>query len=72
METPNSYFDMIVIPSDAKHNPERGITTGGTRRCQMDGCSGERIAVRWSNNKITYPCSRGCDINFEAQTITIL
>jgi len=33
-----------------------GETTGTTRVCQMDGCGGRRIAVRWPDNKITYPC----------------
>jgi hypothetical protein len=37
----------------------KGITTGGQRMCQLHGCTGMRIAVRWSDGKLTYPCSKG-------------
>jgi hypothetical protein len=37
----------------------RGRTTGGSRRCTLDGCPGYRIAIRWPSGKITYPCSKG-------------
>lgn len=36
-----------------------GLTTGAERRCQMDGCRGSRIVVRWADKSITYPCSKG-------------
>lgn len=38
---------------------ERGKTTGGTRQCKLEGCSGCRIGVRWPNGEITWPCSKG-------------
>jgi hypothetical protein len=38
---------------------EYGTPTGGTRRCQMEGCSGLRIAVRWTDSSLTWPCTRG-------------
>lgn len=36
-----------------------GLKTGGARRCQMEGCRGESIAVRWQDGKLTYPCTMG-------------
>lgn len=38
---------------------QRGVRTGATRVCSMEGCTGERIVVRWPDGKITYPCSKG-------------
>ena len=40
---------------------ETGITTGHTRHCQMHGCNGIRIDVRWPDGKLTRPCSKGMD-----------
>lgn len=36
-----------------------GIATGSTHHCTLEGCRGLRIAVRWDDGKITFPCSRG-------------
>lgn len=36
-----------------------GHPTGGKYRCQMEGCNGNRIGVRWSDGSVTYPCSKG-------------
>ncbi len=36
-----------------------GLTTGGTRRCQLEGCTGVRVGVRWPDGKITWPCTEG-------------
>jgi hypothetical protein len=37
-----------------------GVTTGAhERRCQMEGCNGLRISVRWADGKHTFPCSKG-------------
>ena len=38
-----------------------GKTTGAAYACQMDGCTGRRMGVRWPDGKITYPCSKGMD-----------
>lgn len=38
---------------------EYGIPTGSTRECKLEGCSGVRIAVRWPDGELTWPCSRG-------------
>jgi hypothetical protein len=36
-----------------------GKTTGKTHRCRLEDCPGDRIAVRWPDGKITFPCSEG-------------
>jgi len=36
-----------------------GVKTGGSHFCQLGGCGGQRIGVRWPDGKITYPCSKG-------------
>lgn len=42
---------------------EAGIRTGGIRRCKLDGCGGQRVAVRWPDRKLTYPCTNGMITN---------
>ena len=48
--------DLTVVSRDGER---KGKTTGGTRRCQMEGCLGRRPGVRWANKKITFPCTKG-------------
>lgn len=36
-----------------------GATTGTFRGCQMEGCRGTRIGVRWPDGKMTWPCTKG-------------
>lgn len=36
-----------------------GKTTGGERRCGMEGCGGRLVGVRWVDGKLTFPCVRG-------------
>lgn len=38
---------------------EKGTPTGGTRRCALEGCTGQRIGVRWPKGNLTWPCSKG-------------
>lgn len=38
-----------------------GTTTGSTHHCQMEGCRGQRVSVKWTDGKITFPCSDGMD-----------
>lgn len=39
---------------------EEGRATGTFRQCQMEGCTGVRVGVRWRRDKrITWPCSKG-------------
>ena len=32
----------------------------GYQNCRLEGCHGQRIGVRWPNDKLTWPCSKGC------------
>lgn len=45
--------NLRVYDRDGK---EYGLTTGAQRRCQLDGCTGQRITVRWPDKRITRPC----------------
>jgi len=36
---------------------ERGVRTGGYRHCQMEGCRGLRIGIRWPDGRISWPCT---------------
>ena len=38
-----------------------GRTTGGTSHCRLEGCTGLRLAVRWSDGRLTFPCTKGMD-----------
>lgn len=35
------------------------VVTGATRKCQLDGCRGQRVGVRWPDGRMTWPCSEG-------------
>jgi len=39
-----------------------GRIVSNTRDCQMEGCMGIRIGIRWKDGHITYPCSRGMKV----------
>jgi hypothetical protein len=51
----------MIIPKFviSKNGKEKGTTTGGSRMCQLSGCGGLCIGVRWSDGKLTWPCSKG-------------
>ena len=38
-----------------------GYATGSTHACQMDGCTGRRVSVRWDDGKHAYPCSKALE-----------
>ena len=45
----------------SKDRTVQGKATGGERVCQMAGCNGRRIVVRWPDGKITHPCTKGME-----------
>jgi len=51
------YKGVKVYMRDTDQDP--GIATGSTHKCQMEGCFGVRVAVKWPNGTFTYPCSKG-------------
>ena len=38
---------------------EYGKTTGKLRHCNMEGCNGLKVQVKWPDGKTTWPCSEG-------------
>ena len=49
----------VVHSRDKK---SKGKLTGGSRVCQMEGCLGRALAVRWDDGKLTYPCTKGMEL----------
>lgn len=47
-----------VIAADGE---TRGHLTGGSRDCDLESCGGKRLATRWDNGKLTYPCTKGME-----------
>lgn len=45
-----------VISADGK---ETGDVTGGRRRCQMSGCGGVCLGVKWPDGRMSWPCTKG-------------
>jgi hypothetical protein len=37
----------------------RGVASGSEHRCQLEGCGGVRVSVRWDDGRRTFPCSKG-------------
>ncbi len=35
-----------------------GILTGGHRTCALGGCTGLRLATRWPDGRLTFPCTK--------------
>ncbi len=52
-----NYKGMKIYARDTDSDP--GVATGSTHECQMEGCSGVRVTVKWPDGKVTYPCSKG-------------
>lgn len=49
-----------ILSRDGKE--EGVILNEHSYRCRMEGCSGWRMSVRWSNGRLTFPCTRGCKV----------
>lgn len=49
-----------------------GKPTGSIRACTLEGCRGSRIGVRWTDGKITYPCTKGLKWSPKGQVATII
>jgi hypothetical protein len=41
----------------------QGETTGTVTLCQMEGCGGTRVWVRWPDGKLTRPCDDALKTN---------
>lgn len=49
-----------------------GFATGSTYPCRLEGCSGSRIMVRWSDGEYTWPCSKGLGRGPRRKSLVIL
>ena len=54
-----------------KHGKPGKATGGRTRRCGIEDCCGELVAVRWPDGRLTFPCTAGM-ANCEDGTWAIL
>jgi hypothetical protein len=36
-----------------------GVASGSEYPCQLEGCTGVRVSVRWDDGHRTFPCSKG-------------
>lgn len=48
--------ERLVFSSDGKSS---GRVTSGGYRCSMEGCTGLRLPVTWSDGKHSRPCTKG-------------
>jgi len=37
----------------------------GYKDCTLEGCRGRLLGVRWPDGKLTWPCSKGCEVTRE-------
>ena len=56
----------------ARERDDTGKTTGSAHSCQLEGCRGLRISVKWEDGKHTFPCSRGMAFDDATETWQIL
>lgn len=48
-----------VVSRPVDGHTEEGKATGASYLCDMAGCTGRRVVVKWSDGSITRPCSKG-------------
>lgn len=60
--------DAILIPVEtidrnrkvySRDGRASGRIVGGGDICRLEGCTGVRVSVRWSDGKLTRPCFKG-------------
>ena len=49
-----------------------GRTTGNEKCCNLEGCTGRRLHVRWKDGKFTWPCTKGMLWNDAEQSWKII
>jgi hypothetical protein len=55
------YVGKKVWSRKTKGERQKCGTVTATARCQMEGCNGVRLYVRWRDGHQTRPCSKGCE-----------
>lgn len=51
-----------------REGTDKGKTTGGAFPCRLEGCRGRRIAIRWAEGRMTYPCSKGLKVRKDLES----
>lgn len=51
--------EMVGRPVFSRNGKAAGVCTA-VSRCQLEGCRGLRLHVRWNKGRGTRPCTRGC------------
>ena len=51
--------DIYTVKVYSRDGKFTGKTTGGSRSCTMESCRGVKLGVRWSDGKLTFPCTHG-------------
>jgi hypothetical protein len=46
-------------------NTAQGTFTGEERPCRVKGCRGWRVQIRWPDGSVTWPCSRGFQVQID-------
>lgn len=50
----------LCYPRKTSKRRQRSGKITATSCCQLDGCPGRRLHVKWPSGNLTKPCSRGC------------
>ena len=45
-----------------RYGTVRGRVCGPPTPCDLEGCTGVRVPVRWQDGKLTWPCSKGLTV----------
>jgi hypothetical protein len=56
------HLDLMIqrgTPVWGRGRKQQGHTTGGAKRCALEGCTRARVGVRWPGGKLTWPCTKG-------------
>jgi len=51
--------DKVYGSMGSKFAKVAATVTGTYTRCQMDGCLGLRVWIKWPDGHVTKPCSKG-------------
>ncbi len=43
----------------SRNGKMEGKTTGASYACQLSGCMGRRLSVKWPDGHYTFPCTKG-------------
>lgn len=55
--------DRVTIRS--RDTGKIGYANNRFYRCQLEGCNGRRLTVKWTDGKTTKPCTKGMNLNHD-------